>query len=69
MRIPGFMLLLSGWGLALAALGMLAAPGPRATFVLVAIGVELLGFVLVFRSHMPPKERPRPGRGDGTRDS
>ncbi len=62
MLIPGFMLLLSGWGLTLAALGMLAAPGPRAAFVLVALGVQALGLFLVFRSHLPPKERPRPGR-------
>jgi hypothetical protein len=62
MKIPGFMLLLSGWVLALAALGMLAAPGPRAAFVSVAMAIEVLGLVLVFRSHLPPKERPRPGR-------
>jgi hypothetical protein len=63
------MLLLSGWGLALAALGMLAAPGPRSVFVLVAVGVEALGLFLVFRSHLPPKHDriPRAGRFEGLR--
>jgi hypothetical protein len=69
MRIPGFMLLLSGWALALAALGMLTAPGPRSVFVLIAMGVEVLGLVLVFRSHLPPKydRIPRVDRFEGMR--
>jgi hypothetical protein len=69
MRIPGFMLLLSGWALTLAALGMLAAPGARGAFVLVAMAVEILGLVLVFRSHLPPKHDriPRGDRFEGVR--
>jgi hypothetical protein len=56
MKIAGFLLLLAGWILVLAAVALLAAAGPRAAFLLAGVGVEVLGFVLVARSHLTPKE-------------
>jgi uncharacterized membrane protein len=51
-KIFGFLLLLAGWGLVLAALALLAASVPRAAFVLAGVGVEIVGFVLVMRAHL-----------------
>jgi hypothetical protein len=55
MKLTGFLLLLAGWGLVLAALVLLAQRGPRAGFVVAGIGVEALGLVLVVRSHLVPR--------------
>lgn len=60
MRLAGFLLLLAGWGLVLSAVVLLASPVPRASFALTGFGVELLGLILVIRSHIPP---PREERG------
>ncbi len=60
MRLVGFLLLLAGWGLILSAVALLASTAPRASFVLAGFGVELLGLILVIRSHRPP---PREERG------
>jgi hypothetical protein len=57
MKLPGFLLLLSGWGLVLAAVALLRAPAPRTAFVLAGMGVEALGLALVVRSHMPPRRK------------
>jgi hypothetical protein len=54
-RLFGFLLLLAGWGLALAALALLAADVPRGAFVLAGMGVEIVGLVLVIRSHPLPR--------------
>lgn len=52
MKLAGFLLLLAGWGIVLAAV-MLIAPMPARTgFVLAGIGVEALGLILVARSHL-----------------
>jgi hypothetical protein len=56
MKIAGFLLLPAGWILALAAVVLLAAPGPRAVFLLAGLGVEVLGLVMAARAHMTPKE-------------
>ncbi len=56
MKVAGFLLLLSGWALVLAAVALLSAAGPRGVFLLAGIGVEVLGLVLVARSHLTPKE-------------
>jgi hypothetical protein len=50
MRILGFMLLLAGWAIVVCALALLQ-PAPRVAFVLAGVGVEVLGLVLVIRSH------------------
>ncbi len=51
-RLVGFLLLLAGWGLVLAAIGMLKSNAPRTTFVLAGVAVELLGLVLLVRAHL-----------------
>lgn len=51
MKPLGFLLLLSGWGIAFAAVGLLAPGVARIAFLLSAIGVEIIGLVLVARSH------------------
>jgi hypothetical protein len=52
MRLLGFLLLLAGWILVLAALALLPAGASQSGFVLVALAVELLGLAFVFRSHL-----------------
>jgi hypothetical protein len=54
MKLAGFLLLLTGWGIVLAALVLLNvnAAAVRACFVLAAVAVEILGLVLVIRSHI-----------------
>jgi hypothetical protein len=56
MKLAGFFLLLAGGGLVLAAVAVLASPLPRTSFVFAGFGVEMLGMVLVFRSHLPEQE-------------
>ena len=56
MKVAGFLLLLAGWILVLAAIALLAAAGPRTAFLLAGLGVEVLGLVLAARSHLTPKE-------------
>jgi uncharacterized membrane protein len=51
MKIAGFLLLLAGWMLVLAAVVLLAAPASRSGFVLAGAGVEILGLFLIFRAH------------------
>jgi len=55
LKVTGFLFLLAGWGLVLAALALLKADSARAAFVLAGAGVEILGFVLVIRAHLPPR--------------
>jgi len=50
-KILGFFLLVAGWAIVLAAVALLAWQAPRIAFALAGAGVELLGLVLVFRSH------------------
>ena len=56
MKFLGFMLLLAGWLLVLAAIVLLPAPALRFGFVLAGIGVEALGLTLTIRSHLIPRE-------------
>jgi hypothetical protein len=55
LRIAGFLLMLAGWMLVLAALVMLVSLPSRTGFVLAGLAVEILGFVLVVRAHLPSK--------------
>jgi hypothetical protein len=50
MKLVGFLLLLGGWGIVLAAVALLSGLS-RTSFVLSGIGVEALGLALVIRSH------------------
>jgi hypothetical protein len=51
MRIAGFLLLLAGWGIVLCAIALLGPSSLIAGFVAAGTGVEVLGLVLVVRSH------------------
>lgn len=51
MKILGFLLLLAGWAIVIAAVALLVVEAPRAAFVLAGIGVEIVGLVLVIRAH------------------
>jgi hypothetical protein len=55
MKVAGFLLLLAGWILMIAAIALLAAAGPRTAFLLAGLGVEILGLILAARSHLTPK--------------
>jgi hypothetical protein len=59
MRFAGILLLLAGWFLVLASIVLLGSPGPRGAFVFAGIAVEALGLILVFRSHLIPREEKR----------
>jgi hypothetical protein len=54
MKVAGFFLLLAGWLIVLAALAVLGSGRALAAFVLSGVGVEILGLVLVIRSHLVP---------------
>lgn len=51
MKLGGFLLLLSGWGIVVAALALLHG-GAVSGFILAGLGVEVLGLVLVLRAHL-----------------
>jgi hypothetical protein len=59
MRFVGFLLLLTGWLLVLAAIVLLASPPSRAGFVLAGAAVEALGLTFVIRSHLIAREDKR----------
>jgi hypothetical protein len=59
MKFVGFLMLLAGWFLALAAVVLFAAPPMRASFVLAGVAVEALGLILAFRAHLIPREEKR----------
>jgi len=52
MKISGFLLLLTGWIIALSAIVLLPRPGARTAFMLAGMVVELLGLALVTREHL-----------------
>jgi hypothetical protein len=56
MKAVGFLMLLAGWFLALAAIVLFASMSLRGAFVLAGVAVETLGLILVFRSHLIPRE-------------
>jgi len=56
MKVVGFLLMVAGWFLVLAALEMLGAATPRVVFVLAGFGTELLGLALVLRANAMPTE-------------
>jgi hypothetical protein len=53
MRVIGFLLLLAGWSIVLAAVILLGPGAARAAFLLSGVGVEVIGLIVVFRSHLP----------------
>ena len=52
MKFTGFLLLLGGWIIVLAAIALLPLGASRVGFVLVALAVEALGLGFVFRAHL-----------------
>ena len=59
MKLAGFLMLVAGWGIVLAALALLRSASQQSTFVLAGFGVQAVGLVLVVRSHMLPRGRAR----------
>jgi hypothetical protein len=53
LKIAGFLLMLAGWAIAVAAVLLLRTPTPKTAFVLSGLGIEVLGFVLAARAHVP----------------
>jgi len=58
MKLLGFILLLSGWGIVVAAFHLLQGRSLTA-FTIAGLAVEVLGLVLVGKGHLPTNERPR----------
>jgi hypothetical protein len=52
MKLAGFLLLVAGWTIVVAAVALLPSPGGRVGFVLAGVAVELLGLALAVRSHL-----------------
>jgi hypothetical protein len=59
MKFVGFLLLLTGWFLVLAAIVLLGSATSRAGFVLAGMAVEAMGLTLVVRSHLIVREDKR----------
>ena len=53
MRLPGFLLLLAGWVIVLAAVALLRSTA-QGLFAIAGLGVQLLGLTFVVRSHLIP---------------
>lgn len=59
MKLVGFLLLLAGWAIVLAAIAVLPPAAVRAAFVMAGIAVEILGFALFIRAHLLSVGEPR----------
>lgn len=58
MKLLGFLLLVSGWGIVETAFYLLHGNALPA-FIIAGLGVEILGLVLVTRAHLPSTEESR----------
>lgn len=58
MKLIGFLLLLSGWGIVLAAIRMLQGRPTSvfSLFIVAGVAVEILGLTLVSRAHIPVRD-------------
>ena len=56
MKLAGFLLLVAGWMIVVAAVALLGPTSARAAFVLAGLGVEALGLALVIRSPLGFRE-------------
>jgi len=56
MKLAGFLLLVSGWGIVVATLPLLPSLLARAAFAFAGMAVELIGLALVGRGHVVQKE-------------
>jgi len=59
MKFTGFMLLIGGWIIVLAAIALLPSGTSRISFVLAALAVQALGLTLVVRAHLIPGKEQR----------
>jgi hypothetical protein len=55
MKIGGFLLLLSGWGIVISALALLHG-GALSAFVVAGTITEILGLGMVAKTHLPARE-------------
>jgi hypothetical protein len=55
LKIAGFLLILAGWGIVVTAVLLLRAPAAKTMFVLAGIAIEVLGFILAARAHLPSR--------------
>jgi hypothetical protein len=53
LKLAGFLLMPAGWLIAISAIGLLRAVPAQTAFCLTGIAIELAGFVLVARQHIP----------------
>jgi hypothetical protein len=60
LKLAGFLLMLAGWIIAVSAIGLLHSLPAQTAFLLAGIAIEIVGFVLVARQHIP---KPR-SKGD-----
>jgi hypothetical protein len=51
MKLAGFLLLLAGWIIVVAAVVLILPANARMIFVLAGLGVEIFGLILVIRSN------------------
>lgn len=52
MKLAGFFMLVAGWLIVLASMPLLGSMKLQTIFVLAGLGVEVIGLVLVVRSHL-----------------
>jgi 4-amino-4-deoxy-L-arabinose transferase-like glycosyltransferase len=57
MKLAGFLLLLAGWAIVLAAVAVLRTETLRGAFVAAGAAVEVLGLALAARSHLAQRGR------------
>ena len=52
MELAGFLLLVAGWAIVLAAAALLKAVPLETVFILAGVATEVVGLVLVIRAHL-----------------
>ncbi|MGA7077141.1 MAG: hypothetical protein WBQ43_16720 [Terriglobales bacterium] len=52
MKLAGFLLLVAGWVIVVAAVALLPAAGARAGFVFAGLATEFFGLAFAVRSHL-----------------
>ena len=59
MKLLGFLMLLAGWVIVFSAAALLNSPASRTAFVFAGLAVEVIGLILVVRSHYQWRGAPR----------
>jgi hypothetical protein len=55
MKLAGLLLMPAGWGIALSAIRLLHTLPAQTAFCLAGLAIEIVGFVLVAREHLPKR--------------